>query len=72
MGKGKYDDTLNLPNTSFPMRANLPTKEPEILSFWEETDIYGRVQKKNNGRPKFILHDGPPYANGNIHLGHIK
>ncbi len=70
MGKGKYDDTLNLPNTSFPMRANLPTKEPEILSFWEQTDIYGRVQEKNNGRPKFILHDGPPYANGNIHLGH--
>lgn len=70
MGKGKYDDTLNLPNTSFPMRANLPAREPDILKYWEETDIYARVQEKNNGRPKFILHDGPPYANGNIHLGH--
>ncbi|HPF43691.1 MAG TPA: isoleucine--tRNA ligase [Syntrophomonadaceae bacterium] len=70
MGKGKYDDTLNLPNTTFPMRANLPAREPEILKFWEDTDIYRRVQNKNQGRPTFILHDGPPYANGNIHLGH--
>ena len=70
MGKGKYDNTLNLPNTSFPMRANLPSREPEIQKFWEETDIYKRVQEKNSGRPTFILHDGPPYANGNIHLGH--
>ncbi|HNX29149.1 MAG TPA: isoleucine--tRNA ligase [Syntrophomonadaceae bacterium] len=70
MGKGKYDDTLNLPKTDFPMRANLPAREPEILKNWETTDIYARVQEKNNGRPKFILHDGPPYANGSIHLGH--
>jgi isoleucyl-tRNA synthetase len=52
------------------MRANLPEREPEILQFWEELDIYGRVRAKNAGRPKFILHDGPPYANGHIHLGH--
>ncbi|MDD4549729.1 MAG: isoleucine--tRNA ligase [Syntrophomonadaceae bacterium] len=70
MAKGKYDSTLNLPNTEFPMRANLPKKEPEILNFWENIDIYRKVQEKTAGRPHFILHDGPPYANGNIHLGH--
>ncbi len=64
-----YSKTLNLPKTDFPMRANLPQREPEILQFWEENDIYRRVQNKNTGRPKFILHDGPPYANGHIHLG---
>ncbi|NLK00655.1 MAG: isoleucine--tRNA ligase [Clostridia bacterium] len=64
-----YNDTLNLPKTDFPMRANLPKREPETLEFWKENDIYGLVQKKNAGKPKFILHDGPPYANGNIHLG---
>ncbi|ABI68277.1 isoleucine--tRNA ligase [Syntrophomonas wolfei] len=70
MAKGKYDGTLNLPQTGFPMRANLPQREPEILKFWDEIDIYRRIQEKNAGRPQFILHDGPPYANGNIHLGH--
>ncbi len=70
MAKGKYDATLNLPKTEFPMRANLPTKEPEILKFWEDNLIYEEVQKKNAGRDMFILHDGPPYANGDIHLGH--
>jgi isoleucyl-tRNA synthetase len=70
MAKGKYDETLNLPRTDFPMRANLPHKEPEILEFWENIDIYSRIQAKNAGNPQFILHDGPPYANGNIHLGH--
>ncbi len=70
MAKGKYDETLNLPQTNFPMRANLPNKEPEILKFWEENNIYWQVQDKNSGREKFILHDGPPYANGDIHLGH--
>lgn len=70
MAKGKYDETLNLPNTDFPMRANLPNKEPEILAFWEDIDIYNKVQDKNKGKPKFVLHDGPPYANGDIHLGH--
>jgi isoleucyl-tRNA synthetase len=70
MAKGKYDATLNLPQTDFPMRANLPKKEPEILQFWEENEIYEKVQEKNSGRERFILHDGPPYANGDIHLGH--
>lgn len=65
-----YSKTLNLPQTDFPMRGNLPEREPEILGFWEENDIYAKVQAKNNGKPKFILHDGPPYANGDIHLGH--
>ena len=51
------------------MRAKLPEREPELLKWWEETDIYGKVQAKNQGKPKFVLHDGPPYANGNIHLG---
>lgn len=70
MAKGKYDETLNLPKTDFPMRANLPKREPEILAFWEDIDIYSKVQDKNRGKPKFVLHDGPPYANGDIHLGH--
>lgn len=65
-----YGKTLNLPKTDFPMRANLAERELEILKFWEEIDIYRQVQKKNSGRRKFILHDGPPYANGHIHLGH--
>ncbi|WP_031513484.1 isoleucine--tRNA ligase [Desulfofalx alkaliphila] len=65
-----YAKTLNLPKTDFPMRGNLPKREPEILKWWEEIDIYKQVQEKNQGRPKFILHDGPPYANGHIHLGH--
>ena len=64
-----YDQTLNLPKTDFPMRGNLPQREPEILKFWEEIDIYQKVQEQNQGKPKFILHDGPPYANGDIHLG---
>lgn len=66
-----YGKTLNLPKTDFPMRGNLPEREPEFLKFWDENDIYGKVQQKNAGRPKFILHDGPPYANGHIHLGHV-
>lgn len=70
MAKGKYDETLNLPRTEFPMRANLPSREPEILKFWQEKNIYQQVQEKNRGQEKFILHDGPPYANGDIHLGH--
>ncbi len=70
MAKGKYDGTLNLPQTDFPMRANLPKREPEVLKYWQEIDIYSQIQDKNRGREKFILHDGPPYANGDIHLGH--
>ncbi len=66
-----YGKTLNLPKTDFPMRGNLPQREPETLKWWEEIDIYHQVQNKNSGRPKFILHDGPPYANGHIHMGHV-
>ncbi|MCL5056793.1 MAG: isoleucine--tRNA ligase [Actinobacteria bacterium] len=65
-----YGKTLNLPKTDFPMRANLPEREPKILKFWEEINIYKEVGRRNSGKPKFILHDGPPYANGHIHLGH--
>jgi isoleucyl-tRNA synthetase len=65
-----YSKTLNLPKTEFPMRGNLPKKEPEIQEWWNEIDIYDRVQKHTSGRPQFILHDGPPYANGDIHIGH--
>lgn len=66
-----YGKTLNLPQTEFPMRGNLPTREPEFLKEWEEQDIYHLVEKHNAGKPKFILHDGPPYANGDIHTGHV-
>lgn len=65
-----YSKTLNLPQTDFPMRGNLPQREPEILKRWQEIDLYNKVQEKNQGKPKYILHDGPPYANGHIHLGH--
>ncbi|HHT64154.1 MAG: isoleucine--tRNA ligase [Bacillota bacterium] len=65
-----YSKTLNLPKTDFPMRGNLPQREPEILKFWEDINIYAKVQEQAKGKPKFILHDGPPYANGDIHLGH--
>jgi isoleucyl-tRNA synthetase len=65
-----YKDTLNLPRTEFPMRANLPQREPEMLRRWEQMRIYERIQRHNAGRPKFVLHDGPPYANGHVHLGH--
>lgn len=65
-----YRNTLNLPETDFPMRGNLPKREPEILKAWEDAKLYEMVQKAREGQPKFILHDGPPYANGDIHLGH--
>ena len=65
-----YKETLNLPKTDFPMKADLPKREPEILKSWEEKDIYGHIRKKFAGKPKYILHDGPPYANGDIHIGH--
>lgn len=68
--KVKYNESLNLPITDFPMRGNLPKREPEILAKWEEMDIYQEVQEATKGKPSFILHDGPPYANGDIHLGH--
>jgi isoleucyl-tRNA synthetase len=65
-----YSETLFLPKTDFPMRAGLPQKEPEILARWLRLDLYRRLREAARGRPKFILHDGPPYANGNIHIGH--
>jgi isoleucyl-tRNA synthetase len=65
-----YSETLFLPQTQFPMRAGLPQKEPEILARWKELKIYKRLREAAKGRDKFILHDGPPYANGNIHIGH--
>lgn len=65
-----YNSTLNLPKTDFPMRANLPEKEPQILEYWENMDIYKKMLEKNENKPSYILHDGPPYANGDIHLGH--
>jgi isoleucyl-tRNA synthetase len=65
-----YRDTLNLPRTDYPMRGNLPQKEPEILQKWEENKIYEKVQAARAGKELFVLHDGPPYANGDIHLGH--
>ncbi len=64
-----YRDTIFLPQTDFPMRAGLPKKEPEIQKRWEEEDLYGQLRRISKGREKFILHDGPPYANGNIHIG---
>ena len=66
----KYSATLNLPKTDFPMRAGLPKREPDFLDFWYKNDIYGQKQKLHAGHKKFVLHDGPPYANGKIHMGH--
>jgi len=65
-----YSATLFLPETPFPMRAGLPKKEPELLARWAETGLYHRLRAAAKGRPRFVLHDGPPYANGNIHIGH--
>lgn len=65
-----YKDTLLMPQTDFPMRGNLPKREPELQEKWEEMDIYSKVQERTKGRPVFVLHDGPPYANGDIHMGH--
>ena len=69
-GGRDWSQTLNLPQTEFPMRAGLPQKEPEILKRWQERDLYRELREASQGRPKFVLHDGPPYANGNIHIGH--
>lgn len=65
-----YKATLNLPQTDFPMKANLTQKEPATLRFWEVKEIYSRIQEKNKNKTPYILHDGPPYANGHIHIGH--
>src|ERR1700709_1187306 len=69
-GTSDYSRTLFLPQTEFPMRAGLPQREPEILQRWTRMDLYGRLRQAAKGRDKFVLHDGPPYANGNIHIGH--
>ncbi|MFC1777625.1 isoleucine--tRNA ligase [Pseudomonadota bacterium] len=65
-----YKDTINLPRTAFPMKANLANREPRMLKEWEESGLYERIQEHTADRPSFILHDGPPYANGDIHIGH--
>ena len=69
-GERDYSQTLFLPQTEFPMRAGLPQREPEILARWKKLGLYERLRKAGKGRTKFVLHDGPPYANGNIHIGH--
>ncbi|MBZ8174709.1 isoleucine--tRNA ligase [Staphylococcus delphini] len=66
----EYKDTLLMPKTKFPMRGGLPTKEPQIQQEWKEKDLYRKMLEKNEGQPSFILHDGPPYANGSLHMGH--
>ena len=65
-----YKDTLNLPKTAFPMKANLARREPEMLEYWDEIGLYRLMRETGEGRPRFVLHDGPPYANGEIHIGH--
>ena len=65
----EWKETVNLPRTEFPMKANLQTVEPEWLERWSAMDLYGKIRERRKGAPKFVLHDGPPYANGNIHLG---
>ncbi|HBX55471.1 MAG TPA: isoleucine--tRNA ligase, partial [Pseudomonas sp.] len=65
-----YKATLNLPDTQFPMKAGLPQREPQILQRWDEIGLYQKLRAQGEGRPKFVLHDGPPYANGSIHIGH--
>ena len=65
-----YKDTLNLPKTAFPMKASLAQREPKRLQQWQDMDLYGKIREASAGRPKFILHDGPPYANGDLHVGH--
>ena len=65
----EWKDTVNLPRTDFPMKANLPTSEPQTLARWAAMDLYGKIEARRKGEKKFVLHDGPPYANGNIHMG---
>ena len=67
--KQDYRDTLLLPKTDLPMRANLPDKEPEFLKKWSKEKLFSKVRESSKGKEKFILHDGPPYANGNLHMG---
>ena len=65
-----FNATLNLPKTDFPMRAGLPKREPDMLKKWQDMDLYHELLKKNEGHPRFSLHDGPPFSNGDIHMGH--
>jgi isoleucyl-tRNA synthetase len=65
-----WKDTLNLPRTDFPMKANLPASEPRAIARWEAMDLYGKIRVRRRGAPRYVLHDGPPYANGPIHIGH--
>src|SRR5207247_851711 len=64
-----YKATLNLPRTDFPMKADLVSREPERLKTWEAADLYAKIQAQRSGEPKFVLHDGPPFANGDVHIG---
>ena len=66
----EYKKTLNMTKSGFPMRAGLPKREPEMLKHWEELDLYHELLKKNEGKPRFALHDGPPFSNGGLHMGH--
>ena len=66
-----YKSTINLPETGFPMKADLAQREPKMLAAWEANDLYGKIRAISRGRPRFVLHDGPPYANGAAHLGHF-
>jgi Isoleucyl-tRNA synthetase (EC 6.1.1.5) len=65
-----YKSTLNLPSTKFAMKANLANREGGFLQKWQDDNLYARIREHNQGKPKFTLHDGPPYANGDIHIGH--
>ena len=69
MTEKNYKDTLSLPRTDFPMKANLTAREPELLKTWDETQLYQRIQESRKGRELFVLHDGPPFANGDVHMG---
>jgi isoleucyl-tRNA synthetase len=64
-----YKDTLNLPRTDFPMKANLPEQEPRLLARWEETGLYEKIMASRREASLFVLHDGPPFANGDVHIG---
>jgi isoleucyl-tRNA synthetase len=68
-GTKPYKDTLNLPATRFDMKANLPAREPQLQARWQTENLYGRLRQARAGRPRRVLHDGPPYANGEIHMG---
>ena len=69
MSEKDFKNTLNLPNTKFPMRGDLVKREPARIEYWKDSDLYGRIQKKNEGKEKFVLHDGPPFTNGDVHIG---